>query len=221
MSGPLARRDLLRRGAFLAGTVASGVLLARCAPGQSPQAPPSATSGAGATPTGPRALDRLTLSWWTDVGYPSPFAFSALGPGGIVRVSLLFDTLTWKDGRGIIPLRPGVRWHDGQALTAGDVAFSLTYEEAFDWLTRLAARLLGTPTAFVSLVDAERQVFKSRVLPPELGVIRELPLDYSFCQHTLDSRQPLILHDLRGLHGAKTASGAGKRAMPPRGHTRG
>lgn len=36
-------------------------------------------------------------------------------------------------------------------------------EEAFDRLTRLAARLLGTPTAFVSLVDAERQLFKSRV----------------------------------------------------------
>jgi len=106
-----------------------------------------------ATPTGPRPIERLTLSWWTDVGFPSPFAFSALGPGGVVRVSLLFDTLTWKDGRGVIPwlaerwevsedgltytfhLRPGVRWHDGRDLTTADVAFSFTYYGAhpFRW----------------------------------------------------------------------------------------
>jgi len=71
-------------------------------------------------------------------------------------------------------------------------------EAALDRLTRLAARLLGTPTAFVSLVDAERQVYKSRVLPPTLGAIRELPLAYSFCRHTLDTRRPLILDDVRG-----------------------
>jgi len=128
----------------------------RCWRGARPARPrrvPRPPRRAGLTPTGPRTLDRLTLSWWADVGYPSPFAFSALGPGGVVRVSLLFDTLTWKDERGIIPwlaerwgvtgdglgytfhLRPGVRWHDGRALTAGDVAFSLTYYGAhpFKW----------------------------------------------------------------------------------------
>jgi len=127
VSAPIARRRLLRRAALLAGTVASGALLARCAPGQAPEGVPSAAPRGVATPTGPRALDRLTLSWWTDVGYPSPFAFSALGPGGVVRVSLLFDTLTWKDARGIIPwlaerweghcqLEPAGRcWCNGQA----------------------------------------------------------------------------------------------------------
>ncbi len=103
------------------------------------------TPGAlSATPAGPRAIDRLTLSWWTDVSFPSPFAFS-----------LLFDMLTWKDGRGLIPwlaerwevsddghgytfhLRPGVRWHDGRELTAAGVAFSLAYYGAhpFKWAT--------------------------------------------------------------------------------------
>lgn len=106
------------------------------------------------TPTlATRTAKRLTLSWWTDIGFPSPFAFSNLGPGGIVRLSLLFDTLTWKNERGIIPwlaerweiapdnrtytfrLRPGVRWHDGRDLTAEDVAFSFTYyrEHPFKW----------------------------------------------------------------------------------------
>ncbi len=153
MTVPVPRRDFLRRLGVLTGTLAGGALLAACAPGQRPA---GLTPGArSATPAGPRAIDRLTLSWWTDVGFPSPFAFSALGPGGVVRLTLLFDTLTWKDGRGLIPwlaerwevsgdglrytfhLRPGVRWHDGRELTAADVAFSLTYYGAhpFKWAT--------------------------------------------------------------------------------------
>jgi len=150
---PLQRRDFLRRIGVLTGTVAGGALVAACATGQRPA---GLTPGAlSATSAGLRAIDRLTLSWWTDVGFPSPFAFSALGPGGVVRLTLLFDTLTWKDGRGIIPwlaerwevsgdglrytfhLRPGVRWHDGHDLTAADVAFSLAYYGAhpFKWAT--------------------------------------------------------------------------------------
>ncbi len=70
-------------------------------------------------------------------------------------------------------------------------------EVALDRLTRLAARLLGTPMAFVSLVDADRQVFKSRVLPAALGDLRDLPLASSFCRHTLDARAPLIIDDVR------------------------
>jgi peptide/nickel transport system substrate-binding protein len=89
-----------------------------------------------------------------DWGYPSPFAFYSRGPG-YIRMSLLFDTLTWKDQNGVIPwladewtvsddrtrwtfqLHPGVTWHDGQPLTGEDVAFSFEYfkarEGAFKW----------------------------------------------------------------------------------------
>ncbi len=35
-------------------------------------------------------------------------------------------------------------------------------EPVFDRLTRLAAKLLGVPIAFVSLIDEKRQWFKSR-----------------------------------------------------------
>ncbi|MDP9374773.1 MAG: ABC transporter substrate-binding protein, partial [Chloroflexota bacterium] len=123
------------------------------APGASGTATP-ASGTPPATPGAPtRTAGRLTLSWWTDVGFPSPFAFSNLGPGGVVRLNLLFDTLTWKDERGIIPwlaerwevagdglgytfrLRPGIRWHDGRDLTADDVAFSFGYyrQHPFKW----------------------------------------------------------------------------------------
>jgi peptide/nickel transport system substrate-binding protein len=79
-----------------------------------------------------------------DWGYPTPFSMYPRGPG-YLRMSYLFDTLTWKDETGVIPwlaeswevsddnltwtfsLAPGVLWHDGEPLTADDVAFSFAY----------------------------------------------------------------------------------------------
>ncbi|MDQ2787427.1 MAG: ABC transporter substrate-binding protein [Chloroflexota bacterium] len=148
---PLPRRNLLRAGALSGLTFAASPFLAACQ-STPPQTTPAETPSF-ATPSAVRATQRLTLSWWTDIGYPSPFAFIPLGPGGVVRTSLLFDTLIWKDAHGIIPwlaerwgisgdgldytftLRPNVPWHDGQPLTADDVAFSYTYyrAHAFPW----------------------------------------------------------------------------------------
>ena len=57
-------------------------------------------------------------------------------------------------------------------------------EPAFDRLTRLAASLLGAPTALVSLVDAHRQFFKSGFgLSGDLARDRETPLSHSFCKY--------------------------------------
>jgi PAS domain S-box-containing protein len=54
-------------------------------------------------------------------------------------------------------------------------------DEAFDRLTQLAAQLFDAPIALVSLVDAERQWFKSRV-----GLdASETPRELAFCAHTL------------------------------------
>ncbi|MDQ2799097.1 MAG: GAF domain-containing protein, partial [Armatimonadota bacterium] len=69
-------------------------------------------------------------------------------------------------------------------------------EFAFDRLTRLACRILGTPVALVSLVTQDRQFFKSSAgLPDEVG--RETPLSHSFCQHVVRSAQPLVVADAR------------------------
>jgi len=71
-------------------------------------------------------------------------------------------------------------------------------EENFDRLTRLAARLLRAPVALVSLVDAERQFFKSCVGLPEPWLSRrQTPLSHSFCQHVVTSAEPLIIEDAR------------------------
>jgi PAS domain S-box-containing protein len=54
-------------------------------------------------------------------------------------------------------------------------------EPAFDDLAKLAARLVGTPIALISLVDKHRQWFKARV-----GLeAQETPREQSFCTHAL------------------------------------
>jgi PAS domain S-box-containing protein len=64
-------------------------------------------------------------------------------------------------------------------------------EERFDRLTRITARLFDVPIALISLVDENRQWFKSSV-----GFsIRESPRDISFCAHTILTNQPLIIPD--------------------------
>lgn len=64
-------------------------------------------------------------------------------------------------------------------------------EEIFDDLTRLAARLCETPIALISLVDAERQWFKSA-----FGLnVSETPRDWAFCAHAILENGPLIIED--------------------------
>jgi signal transduction histidine kinase len=71
-------------------------------------------------------------------------------------------------------------------------------EEAFDRLTRLTTRTLHVPVALVTLVDQDRQFFKScRGLPSPWCDVRQTPLTYSFCIHVVASGQPLVVEDAR------------------------
>jgi diguanylate cyclase (GGDEF)-like protein len=64
-------------------------------------------------------------------------------------------------------------------------------EERFDRLTRLAKRLFGVPIALVSLVDAERQWFKSCVGLEASETTREI----SFCGHAILSDDVFLIPD--------------------------
>lgn len=71
-------------------------------------------------------------------------------------------------------------------------------EEAFDRLTRLASTIVETPVSLISILDKDRQFFKSSVgLDEPWSTNRETPLSYSFCQHVVANGQPLIIEDAR------------------------
>jgi C4-dicarboxylate-specific signal transduction histidine kinase len=71
-------------------------------------------------------------------------------------------------------------------------------DEAFDRLTSLATHFLKAPVALVSLVDEDRQFFKSCIgLPEPWQSRRETPLSHSFCQHNRIPKQPLLVADAR------------------------
>lgn len=64
-------------------------------------------------------------------------------------------------------------------------------EERFDRLTRLAKRLFGVPIALVSLVDEDRQWFKS-----SQGLdASETPRDISFCGHAILGEDVFLVPD--------------------------
>ena len=99
-------------------------------------------------------------------------------------------------------------------------------EAAFDTITRTAAQLCGVPIALISLIDAQRQWFKSNLGLPG---VTETPRDVAFCDHairdtalfevpdaTLDARfaaNPLVTGnpDIRFYAGAPITLPGGER----------
>ena len=64
-------------------------------------------------------------------------------------------------------------------------------EERYDRLARFAAEQLDTPIALLTLVDGQRQWFKSRV-----GVdVTETPRDISFCGHAIMNKELFVIED--------------------------
>ncbi len=71
-------------------------------------------------------------------------------------------------------------------------------ERRFDRLTSLVAAALNVPVAAISLVDQDRQFFKSHVgLAGEAAERRQTPLSHSFCRHVVETEAPLVVHDAR------------------------
>lgn len=73
-------------------------------------------------------------------------------------------------------------------------------EPALDRVTRLVCRSLRMPAALISLVDGERQIFKSAAgIPEPWATRREVPLSHSICRHAVESGEVLLASDTRAV----------------------
>lgn len=64
-------------------------------------------------------------------------------------------------------------------------------ESSYDDITALAAYICDVPIALISLVDCDRQWFKSKV-----GLeVNETSRDVSFCAHAILERETMVVHD--------------------------
>lgn len=71
-------------------------------------------------------------------------------------------------------------------------------EESFDALTQLAARLLKVPVSFVSIINQQRDFYKSQFgFPVELAAERQLT-GRTFCHFTLARDEMLVIDDTHG-----------------------
>ncbi len=89
--------------------------------------------------------------------------------------------------------RPRIPLDEAQRLAAlhATTLLGSPPEESFDRVTRTAARMLQVPIALVSLVDRDRQWFKSRTGLEACETTR----DISFCAHAILEDEPLVVAD--------------------------
>ena len=64
-------------------------------------------------------------------------------------------------------------------------------EEFFDTITKIASTIVQVPISLVSLIDKDRQWFKSKQ-----GIdVSETPRNISFCTHAVEQGEKLIVED--------------------------
>ena len=124
----------------------------------------------------------------SDNGVATDWLFAPFSPSyarAKLRAWILRDACRWI--RAELPADEGRRLASLRELQVLDTL----RDERFDRVTRLAAAALDVPIALVSLVDAERQWFKSC-----FGLdVTETSRDVAFCSHVVHQKAEMIVPD--------------------------
>ncbi|MGZ4184142.1 MAG: ABC transporter substrate-binding protein [Solirubrobacteraceae bacterium] len=162
VSGRMDRRDFLRRGSMIGMSMPLlGAILAACGGSSSSS---TATSGSGATPSSGKKGGTLRVAGVTPAAAINPLTVA--DAGGLLMLNqtgefLVFDSnlklslqpmlaLSWKpnaDGSvWTFKLRPGVKFHNGNPMTADDVVY--TFKQLSD--QKVASNALSTFTGVLT-----------------------------------------------------------------------
>jgi predicted PurR-regulated permease PerM len=72
-----------------------------------------------------------------------------------------------------------------------------THEKVFDRMTRKVARIFEVPIALITLIDRDRQWFKSAVgLPEDLAEAESTSREISVCGHLIANNESMVVEDL-------------------------
>lgn len=163
-----------------------------------------------------------------DWGYPSPYAHYPRGPGGF-KMCLVFDSLLERSEDGLIPwlaedyqiknegkqylfsIRDGVKWHDGQALTAEDVKFTFDYivEHPMVWSYIFSddlekIELIGENQVLITVKEANAAFLynlgRTRIIPRHIWQGVKNPKEFTAGEAVIGSG-PYKLNDYNKEHG--------------------
>jgi peptide/nickel transport system substrate-binding protein len=185
---PMDRRTFLRTSLGAAGALA----VISCSK-SSKSSKAGGTTGSTASLTSPVPRPTIRLSGAIDFGYPTPFAYFAAP--GFAFMNYIYDTLLQEDTDGkMLPMlaasfdrapdgltytfqmRNGAKWHDGQPVTADDVAFTYQYFKS----QTLSPQLTALPTDIVDVQATGPSTVVIRLDKPavtfESQVAGELPI---------------------------------------------
>ena len=83
-----------------------------------------------------------------------------------------------------------------EAAIAAAVLLPYTADRAFEQSARLAAGVIQSPTAIVTIITEGRQVFIGAYgLPPAVRDAREIPAELSYCRLVVDSGMPVSIRN--------------------------
>ena len=138
-----------------------------------------AAGSLGAARSSEAAAPTLRIPLPRDPGTLTPLTFTL----GYPLLTLVYDTITWRDADGIprpwlarsvrvvddgrrvvVRMRDGVRWHDGRALTARDVAFTYDFMRA-----RRHPRFAPQLRAIESVQATDARTVEFRLRHPAIG----------------------------------------------------
>ncbi|MEO7412252.1 MAG: AI-2E family transporter, partial [Opitutaceae bacterium] len=96
-----------------------------------------------------------------------------------------------------VPARVTAEEEKRVAAVVGLKAYQDASNPIFDQMTKKLARTFNVPIALLTLIDRDRQHFKSAFgLPEELSEICDIPRGDAVCNHVVADNSPLVVEDL-------------------------